>query len=97
MRSPLLSAPRAPGSLETTAVKGIYPQWTTDPMNPKIKNWNVSELRVRMCSSSLSSVSTDASLAQIDPHRRHIDKSVVADFWRSLETWIQANKPWLSF
>lgn len=41
--------------------------------------------------------STDASLAQIDPHKRHIDKSVVADFWRSLETWIQANKPWLSF
>ncbi|GAA5927472.1 hypothetical protein JCM1841_000935 [Sporobolomyces salmonicolor] len=59
-------------------VKGIYPQWANDPPNPKIKSWNVSELR-------------------IDPHKRHIDKSVVADFWRGLEGWIAANKPWLSY
>ncbi|GAA5883032.1 hypothetical protein JCM16303_006800 [Sporobolomyces ruberrimus] len=59
-------------------VKGVYPQWSSDPMNAKIKAWNVSELR-------------------IDPHKRHIDKSVVADFWRSLETWISTNKPWLSY
>ncbi|GAA5957325.1 hypothetical protein JCM10213_003790, partial [Rhodosporidiobolus nylandii] len=26
-------------------VKGIYPQWTTDAPNPKVKGWNVSELR----------------------------------------------------
>ncbi|GAA5902403.1 Cdc73p [Sporobolomyces salmoneus] len=59
-------------------VKGVYPQWSTDPLNPKIKAWNVSELR-------------------IDPHKRHIDKSVVADFWRGLEQWIGDNKPWLSY
>ncbi|GAA5894752.1 hypothetical protein JCM8208_006060 [Rhodotorula glutinis] len=27
-------------------VKGVYPQWTTDPPNAKVKAWNVSELRV---------------------------------------------------
>ncbi|GAA6061513.1 hypothetical protein JCM10212_004503 [Sporobolomyces blumeae] len=59
-------------------VKGIYPQWTTDPPNPKIKAWNVSELK-------------------IDPHKRHIDKSVVADFWRNLEAWIATHKSWLSY
>ncbi|GJN94099.1 hypothetical protein Rhopal_007173-T1 [Rhodotorula paludigena] len=59
-------------------VKGIYPQWTSDPPNDKVKSWNVSELK-------------------IDPHKRHIDKSTVADFWRQLEGWIQTNKPWLSF
>ncbi|EDR11132.1 RNA polymerase II-associated protein [Laccaria bicolor S238N-H82] len=30
---------------------------------------------------------------KIDPHRRHVDKSVVAHFWKTLDTWIQANKP----
>lgn len=29
------------------AVKGIYPQWTSDPPNAKIRSWNVSELKVR--------------------------------------------------
>ncbi|KAG6860504.1 hypothetical protein C0995_010490 [Termitomyces sp. Mi166 len=32
---------------------------------------------------------------KIDPHRRHVDKSVVAHFWKTLDTWIAANKPWL--
>ncbi|KAF8063554.1 RNA polymerase II-associated protein [Lyophyllum atratum] len=32
---------------------------------------------------------------KIDPHRRHVDKSVVAHFWKTLDTWIVANKPWL--
>ncbi|GAA6039763.1 hypothetical protein JCM8097_004210 [Rhodosporidiobolus ruineniae] len=59
-------------------VKGIYPQWTSDPPNAKIKSWNVNELR-------------------IDPHKRHVDKSTVADFWRQLEAWIAQNKPWLSY
>ncbi|GAA5876380.1 hypothetical protein JCM8547_003023 [Rhodosporidiobolus lusitaniae] len=59
-------------------VRGIYPQWTSDPVNDKVKSWNVSELR-------------------IDPHKRHIDKSTVAEFWRNLEAWIGKNKPWLSY
>ncbi|KAJ3531519.1 hypothetical protein NMY22_g8117 [Coprinellus aureogranulatus] len=57
-------------------VKGIYVSWSNDPPNPKIKDWNVTELK-------------------IDPQRRHVDKSIVASFWKTLDTWIQANKPWL--
>ncbi|KAJ2927111.1 hypothetical protein H1R20_g10011, partial [Candolleomyces eurysporus] len=57
-------------------VKGIYVSWSNDPPNHKIKDWNVTELK-------------------IDPHRRHVDKSTVASFWKTLDTWIQANKPWL--
>ncbi|KAF5324726.1 hypothetical protein D9611_004398 [Ephemerocybe angulata] len=57
-------------------VKGIYVSWTHDPPNPKIKDWNVTELK-------------------IDPHRRHVDKMIVASFWKTLDTWIQSNKPWL--
>ncbi|KAL6308630.1 RNA polymerase II-associated protein [Sparassis latifolia] len=57
-------------------VKGFYVSWTNDPPNPKIKDWNVTELK-------------------IDPHRRHVDKSVVAHFWKTLDTWTATNKPWL--
>ncbi|KXN91931.1 Cell division control protein 73 [Leucoagaricus sp. SymC.cos] len=57
-------------------VKGIYVTWSNDPPNPKIKDWNVTELK-------------------IDPHRRHVDKAAVAQFWKTLDAWIVANKPWL--
>jgi len=57
-------------------VKGIYVTWAHDPQNTKIKDWNVTELK-------------------IDAHRRHVDKSVVAHFWKSIDTWTQMNKPWL--
>ncbi|CCM04565.1 uncharacterized protein FIBRA_06746 [Fibroporia radiculosa] len=57
-------------------VKGIYVSWTNDPPNTKIKDWNVTELK-------------------IDQHRRHVDKSVVAHFWKTLDTWTTTNKPWL--
>ncbi|KPV73032.1 uncharacterized protein RHOBADRAFT_38691 [Rhodotorula graminis WP1] len=59
-------------------VKGVYPQWTTDPPNAKVKAWNVSELRV-------------------DKSKRHTDKSTVAEFWRTLEAWCAANKPWVAY
>ncbi|TBU40044.1 CDC73-domain-containing protein [Dichomitus squalens] len=55
-------------------VKGIYFSWTNDPPNPKIKDWNVTELK-------------------IDPHRRHVDKSVVAHFWKLLDQWTSTHKP----
>ncbi|EJD46181.1 RNA polymerase II-associated protein [Auricularia subglabra TFB-10046 SS5] len=55
-------------------VKGFYVAWVNDPPNLKIKDWNVSELR-------------------IDQYRRHVDKSVVAGFWKTLDAWVQANKP----
>ncbi|KAF8551779.1 CDC73-domain-containing protein [Imleria badia] len=57
-------------------VKGIYFTWANDPPNAKIKDWNVTELK-------------------IDPHRRHIDKSVVAHFWKIIDDWTVTNKPWL--
>ncbi|KIJ63413.1 hypothetical protein HYDPIDRAFT_92825, partial [Hydnomerulius pinastri MD-312] len=57
-------------------VKGIYFTWANDPPNAKIKDWNVTELK-------------------IDPHRRHIDKSVVAHFWKLIDDWTVTNKPWL--
>ncbi|KAI0294655.1 RNA polymerase II accessory factor [Multifurca ochricompacta] len=55
-------------------VKGIYVSWANDPPNPKIKDWNVTELK-------------------IDPHRRHVDKSSVAYFWKTLDTWTALHKP----
>jgi len=55
-------------------VKGIYVAWANDPPNPKVKDWNVTELK-------------------IDPHRRHVDKSTVAYFWKTLDTWTAAHKP----
>ncbi|KAI0823842.1 RNA polymerase II-associated protein [Trametes gibbosa] len=55
-------------------VKGIHFSWTHDPPNPKIKDWNVTELK-------------------IDPNRRHVDKSVLAHFWRILDQWTSTNKP----
>ncbi|PPQ71701.1 hypothetical protein CVT24_007898 [Panaeolus cyanescens] len=33
---------------------------------------------------------------KIDPHRRHVDKQVVAHFWKTLDAWITTNKPWLN-
>ncbi|EIN07888.1 RNA polymerase II-associated protein [Punctularia strigosozonata HHB-11173 SS5] len=32
---------------------------------------------------------------KIDRNRRHVDKAVVAHFWKILDAWTQANKPWL--
>ena len=33
------------------------------------------------------------ALLQIDPNRRHVDKSTVAHFWKMLDTWTTQNKP----
>lgn len=57
-------------------VKGIHFTWANDPPNPKVRDWNVNELK-------------------IDQNRRHVDKSVVAHFWKMLDTWMQQNKPGL--
>ncbi|KAH8977406.1 RNA polymerase II accessory factor [Lactarius hatsudake] len=55
-------------------VKGMYVSWANDPPNPKIKDWNVTELK-------------------IDSHRRHVDKSTVAYFWKTLDSWTAQHKP----
>jgi len=57
-------------------VKGFYVCWGNDPPNTKIKDWNVTELK-------------------IDPNRRHVDKSTIAQFWMILDAWMVANKPWM--
>ncbi|KAF4578333.1 accessory factor associated with RNA polymerase II [Pleurotus pulmonarius] len=57
-------------------VKGFYVSWSNDPANTKIKDWNVTELK-------------------IDPHRRHVDKAIVAHFWKTLDSWTLQHKPWL--
>jgi parafibromin len=30
---------------------------------------------------------------RIDQYRRHVDKSTVAAFWKTLDTWMSNNKP----
>ncbi|KAL1758469.1 RNA polymerase II-associated protein [Schizophyllum commune] len=55
-------------------VKGMHVSWANDPPNPKITDWNVTEIK-------------------IDKHRRHVDKSTVAHFWRVLDSWMGMNKP----
>ncbi|CAG7846080.1 SubName: Full=Related to RNA polymerase II-associated protein-Laccaria bicolor {ECO:0000313/EMBL:CCA66853.1} [Serendipita indica DSM 11827] len=55
-------------------VKGFYISWTNDPPNPKVKDWNVTELK-------------------IDPNKRHLDKSTVAQFWKMLDSWIGTSRP----
>ncbi|KDN33506.1 hypothetical protein RSAG8_13407, partial [Rhizoctonia solani AG-8 WAC10335] len=37
----------------------------------------------------------NVSTLEIDQHRRHVDKQVVANFWRELENWIAVNKSFL--
>lgn len=37
-------------------VKGIYVTWSNDPPNTKIKDWNVTELKVGSSSSALLSI-----------------------------------------
>lgn len=75
-------------------VKGIYVSWSNDPPNPKIQDWNVTELKVRSHASTWHRC-VDLVPSKIDPHRRHVDKAVVAQFWKTLDAWIMANKPWL--
>ncbi|KAG8760502.1 accessory factor associated with RNA polymerase II [Serendipita sp. 396] len=55
-------------------VKGFYVSWANDAPNPKVKDWNVTELK-------------------IDPNKRHLDKSTVAQFWKTLDSWIGTTKP----
>ena len=68
--------------------------WSNDPPNTRIKDWNVSEMKV--CPDMLPYYSSYTPvIVKIDPHRRHVDKSVVAHFWKMLDTWTMTNKPWL--
>jgi parafibromin len=88
-------------------VKGFYVCWGNDPPNTKIKDWNVTELKVGLVDHLLSpspsfkparappQAQTNTVLPQIDPNRRHVDKSTIAQFWMILDAWMVANKPWM--
>jgi hypothetical protein len=66
------------------SVKGMYFSWTNDPPNGKIRGWNVTELKVALYSIT-SLASSRRENYQIDPVKRHIDKSAVSEFWKQLE------------
>ena len=74
-------------------MKGFYISLTSEPPNPKIKDWNVTELKVRLTTDRVSRDGLIIITPQIDPHRRHVDKSVVAHFWRILDQWTSTYKP----
>ncbi|PVG02189.1 CDC73-domain-containing protein [Serendipita vermifera] len=57
-------------------VKGFYVSWSNEAPNPRVKDWNVTELK-------------------IDPSKRHLDKSTVAQFWKTLDAWVGTSKPHL--
>jgi parafibromin len=79
--------------IATMEVKGIYVSWTNDPPNPKVKDWNVTELKVRHMFGFVKIFAGSLCTFQIDPHRRHVDKSTVAYFWKTLDTWTALHKP----
>jgi parafibromin len=37
----------------------------------------------------------NVSPLKIEPNRRHVDKSVVAEFWKILDSWMLQHKPGL--
>lgn len=67
--------------------------WANDPPNPKVKDWNVTELKVSRVRVFELCLLTLLVHVQIDPHRRHVDKSTVAYFWKTLDTWTAVHKP----
>ena len=77
-------------------VKGISFSWTNEMPNEKIKGWNVTELKVSTVFPFIRDNVSDL-VSQLDPIKRHIDKSVVADFWARLETWITMHKPFVAY
>ncbi|KZO92356.1 RNA polymerase II accessory factor, partial [Calocera viscosa TUFC12733] len=38
----------------------------------------------------------NVSVLKVDQSRRHVDKSVVAQFWKELDAWVAIHKPWLA-
>ncbi|KZT54345.1 CDC73-domain-containing protein [Calocera cornea HHB12733] len=38
----------------------------------------------------------NVSVLKVDQSRRHVDKSVVAQFWKELDAWVGLHKPWLA-
>ena len=73
--------------------KGIYVPWLNDPPITKIKDRNVKKSKYVPVPQLFLLLIFYFALAQIDPNRRHVDKSVVAHFCKMLDSWIQMNRP----
>jgi parafibromin len=70
----------------TSAVKGFYFQWNNEQSNPAVKDWNITEMRVSLIANPRLLVGmVKADTWQIDRLKRHTDRQVVADFWRTLD------------
>jgi parafibromin len=82
----------------TVTVKGIYFHWTNSPPAPSIKDWNVAALQVCLpClppslyssfdKEMLRSSLCRGRLVQVEPTKRHVDRALVAQFWRIIDNF----------
>ncbi|KAB5595192.1 Cell division control protein 73 [Ceratobasidium theobromae] len=73
-------------------------QWQFKPYKwsePRQLFHNVKGMYIKWRNDTSQVKDWNVSTLEIDQHRRHVDKQVVASFWRELEHWIIANKPFL--
>ncbi|KAF8602746.1 CDC73-domain-containing protein [Ceratobasidium sp. AG-I] len=73
-------------------------QWQFKPYKwsePRQLFHNVKGMYIKWKNDSSQVKDWNVSTLEIDQHRRHVDKQVVASFWRELEQWVVANKPFL--
>lgn len=75
---------------------GVYVRWNNDAKNPVVRDWNVTELLVSPSPLSLfrlADIAHISSSQQIDRHKRHTDRTIQAQFFRALDSWLARNKP----
>ncbi|KAG8790448.1 accessory factor associated with RNA polymerase II [Ceratobasidium sp. 428] len=73
-------------------------QWQFKPYKwsePRQLFHNVKGIYIKWRNDTSQVKDWNVSTLEIDQHRRHVDKQVVASFWRELEHWIVANKQFL--
>ena len=79
--------------LERLGIEGEYPS-TRVPLRLRRKQLDSHDDNSSVCIVNFFGI---CDCSQIDPSKRHIDKSTVANFWRELESWIAMHKPHLSY
>ncbi|CAE7176001.1 unnamed protein product, partial [Rhizoctonia solani] len=73
-------------------------QWQFKPYKwsePRQLFHNVKGMYIKWRNDSSQVKDWNVSTLEIDQNRRHVDKQVVASFWRELESWMTVNKPFL--
>ncbi|KAG8727134.1 accessory factor associated with RNA polymerase II [Ceratobasidium sp. 423] len=73
-------------------------QWQFKPYKwsePRQLFHNVKGMYIKWRNDTSQVKDWNVSTLEIDQHKRHVDKQVVASFWRELDSWIVANKPFL--